>query len=47
MPTQRKVESVSDLRDKLERTQMTLVADYRGLTVAEISELRKGGGSPR
>jgi large subunit ribosomal protein L10 len=41
MPTQRKVESVADLRDKLERTQMTLVTDYRGLTVAEITDLRK------
>ena len=41
MPTQRKVESVADLKDKLSRTQMTLVTDYRGLTVAEITELRK------
>lgn len=41
MPTQRKIESVADLTDKLQRTQVTLVADYRGLTVAEITELRK------
>ena len=41
MPTQRKVESIADLTDKLSRTQMTLVTDYRGLTVAEITELRK------
>src|ERR671938_957461 len=41
MPTERKVESVSDLKDKLSRTQMTLVTDYRGLTVAEITDLRK------
>ena len=41
MPTQRKIESVADLTDKLSRTQLTLVADYRGLTVAEITELRK------
>ncbi len=41
MPTQRKIESVADLADKLSRTQLTLVADYRGLTVAEISDLRK------
>jgi large subunit ribosomal protein L10 len=40
MPTQRKVEAVSDLTDKLTRTQLTLVADYRGLTVAEITALR-------
>jgi large subunit ribosomal protein L10 len=41
MPTQRKIESVADLTDKLSRTQLTLVTDYRGLTVAEITELRK------
>jgi large subunit ribosomal protein L10 len=41
MPTQRKVDSVADLKDKLSRTQMTLVTDYRGLTVAEITDLRK------
>ena len=41
MPTQRKIDAVADLSDKLSRTQLTVVADYRGLTVAEISELRK------
>jgi large subunit ribosomal protein L10 len=41
MPTQRKIDSVADLSDKLARTQLTLVTDYRGLTVAEISDLRK------
>src|ERR1041384_5520030 len=41
MPTQRKIESVADLSDKLSRTQLTLVTDYRGLTVAEISDLRR------
>jgi len=41
MATTRKVEQVSDLTDRLRRTQLTLVADYRGLTVAEISELRR------
>ena len=41
MPTQRKVESVADLTDKLSRTQLTVVTDYRGLTVAEITDLRK------
>jgi len=38
---QRKVESVADLSDKLKRTQVTFVTDYRGLTVAEITDLRK------
>jgi large subunit ribosomal protein L10 len=41
LPTQRKIDTVADLADKLSRTQFTVVADYRGLTVAEISDLRK------
>lgn len=41
MATQRKIDSVADLTDKLSRTQLTLVTDYRGLTVAEITDLRK------
>jgi large subunit ribosomal protein L10 len=41
MPTQRKIDTVAELTDKLSRTQFTVVADYRGLTVAEISDLRK------
>ncbi|MBK9711271.1 MAG: 50S ribosomal protein L10 [Kouleothrix sp.] len=41
MPTQRKIDSVEDLTEKMSRTQMTLVTDYRGLTVAEITDLRK------
>ena len=41
MPTQRKIESVADLTDKLTRTQFTVVADYRGLSVAEITDLRR------
>jgi large subunit ribosomal protein L10 len=41
MPTQKKLENVADLAEKLQRTQVTLVADYRGLTVAEITDLRK------
>lgn len=40
MPTQRKIDAVTELTDKLSRTQLTLVADYRGLTVAEITDLR-------
>ena len=41
MPTQRKIDSVADLSDKLTRTQLALVTDYRGLTVGEIGDLRK------
>lgn len=41
LPTQSKIDTVAELTDKLSRAQMALVADYRGLTVAEISDLRK------
>ncbi len=41
MPTQRKINTVAELTNKLERMQVTVVADYRGLSVADISELRK------
>jgi large subunit ribosomal protein L10 len=41
MHTQRKIDSVADMTEKLTRTQLKLVTDYRGLTVAEISDLRK------
>lgn len=40
MPTQRKIDQVADLTEKLARSQVTLVADYRGMTVAEITRLR-------
>ncbi len=41
MPTQRKIDTVAELAEKFSRTQVSLVADYRGLTVAEITDLRK------
>lgn len=40
MPTQRKIEEVADLSDRLQRSQLTIVADYRGLTVADTQNLR-------
>ena len=40
MPTQRKIDQVAELTDKLSRAQLMLVTDYRGLTVAEITALR-------
>nr|WP_044201240.1 50S ribosomal protein L10 [Oscillochloris trichoides] len=40
MPTQRKVEIVDELSDKMERMQLAVVADYRGFTVAELTALR-------
>ena len=41
MPTPRKVEIVGDLTDKMKRMQLAVVADYRGMTVEEITELRR------
>jgi len=36
----RKIESVAQLTDKLGRATSAIVTDYRGLTVAQLSELR-------
>lgn len=36
----RKEELVAELRDKLSRASTTILTDYKGLTVAEITELR-------
>lgn len=41
MPTPAKEQAVAELTDRINRAQMMLVADYRGLSVAEISDLRK------
>ncbi len=41
MPTPAKEQAVAELTERIQRAQMMLVADYRGLTVAEISDLRK------
>jgi large subunit ribosomal protein L10 len=41
MPTERKITVLADLTDRLARMQMTVVADYRGLNVAEMTELRR------
>lgn len=40
MPTQRKIDLVAELADKMERSQLAVVADYRGFTVAELGALR-------
>ena len=41
MPNQRNVESLAALTERMGRMQFALVADYRGLTVAEMSDIRK------
>lgn len=40
MPTQRKIDMVSELTERMERSQLAIVADYRGFTVAELTALR-------
>lgn len=40
MPTQRKIDSVAALTDKMSRMQAVVVADYRGITVEEITKVR-------
>lgn len=41
MPTQRKIAVLKDLEEKMSRMQLAIVADYRGMTVAEITDLRR------
>lgn len=40
MPTPRKAEIVSQIQQWLTKSQIVVVADYRGLTVAELNRLR-------
>ena len=41
MPTQEKIESVEELKSRLSGVKTVLLAEYRGLTVQQLSELRK------
>ena len=41
MPTQKKIETVAGLQDRLERASIVVSAAYRGLTVKEADELRR------
>ena len=41
MPTQEKVETVEDLKTRLNGVTTVLLAEYRGLTVQQLSDLRK------
>ena len=41
MPTQEKIESVEDLKRRLSGVKTVLLAEYRGLTVQQLSDLRK------
>lgn len=41
MPTQEKVTAVEDLKGRLDGAKTVVLAEYRGLTVRQLSELRK------
>lgn len=40
MPNKKNIAAVATLREKLNRSQLTLVSEYRGLSVADMSALR-------
>ena len=40
MPTQKKVEAVQELRERIERAAIIIAAEYRGMSVGELSALR-------
>ena len=41
MPTQEKVTAVEELKTRLDGVKTVVLTEYRGLTVQELSELRK------
>ncbi len=41
MPTQKKIDTVASLRERLQRASIVVSADYRGLTVKEMDQLRR------
>lgn len=41
MPTQQKIATVADLKERLERATVVMSAEYRGLTVKEMQDLRR------
>lgn len=40
MPTEKKVETVQELRERIERCTIAIAADYRGLSVPDMARLR-------
>ena len=41
MPTQKKIDTVADLKERIERATLVASADYRGLRVKEMVEMRR------
>lgn len=42
MPTEAKRAAVAELKEELSRSNATIVSDYRGLSVSDISAIRRG-----
>jgi large subunit ribosomal protein L10 len=42
MPTEAKRQTVAELRDELSRHRTLIVSEYRGLSVRELSDIRRG-----
>lgn len=40
MPTQAKAEQIDELAERMQRAELTVLADYRGLTVSALQDLR-------
>ena len=41
MPTQQKIDRVQELKDRIERSTITLATNYAGITVNQMTELRR------
>ena len=41
MPTNEKIDRVEELKDRIERSTITLAADYSGISVNQMTELRR------
>jgi len=46
MPTQRKIDQVEDLKQRMERATITVSANYRGLRVQEMARCESGCARP-
>ena len=41
MPTKEKIDRVEELKDRIERSTITFAADYSGISVNQMTELRR------
>ncbi len=42
MPTAEKARQIDEIAERLQRSQLTVIAGYRGLTVTQLQDLRRG-----